>query len=89
MIDLYAYNVFSAVFFQVKFKLFLYPFLESSSLKSLLFNNFTSASASSFSSYGFINIAEPHVTSGIDVTFEVITGALQLIASSGGRPKPS
>ena len=32
---------------------------------------------------------ELHATSGIEVMFEVITGALQLMASNGGSPKPS
>ena len=38
---------------------------------------------------GFINMAQSLVTSGIDVKLDVITGVEQLIASRGGRPKPS
>ena len=47
------------------------------------------ASKRALSLCGSIRIPLCPTTSGIEVVFEEITGVPQLIASSGGNPKPS
>ena len=77
------------MFFQVNFKLLLYPFWPYSCNNESEFNKSIIDKESSSLYKGFIKTAQLLVTYGIEVKLDVITGVEQLIASRGGRPKPS